>query len=246
MTRNFLAGVRSFRSGLHLCGHPQLRAYVLAPIVTAAAVFALLFGWAIDTLGRLSKLLVGWLPDWLDWLHWLLWPVVVIIALFLLVYGFVLLSNLIAAPFNGLLAERAEQLLTGAIPAAVPWTRLLRELPGMLGNEVRKIGYFSALAVPLLLLTLVPGINLLTGPLWLLLGCWIVALEYLDYPLGNHQHTFPAVRRYARSHREQALGFGSVALLASSIPLVNLLVMPAAVIGATHLTVRLGCATHEL
>lgn len=240
MTGNFLAGVRGFWRGVRLCAHPRLRLYVAAPIVTASALFVLLVNWAVEAVQRLSSALIAWLPDWLDWLHWLLWPAAIIIAVLFLVYGFVFLCNLIAAPFNGLLAERAEQLLAGSTPSDVPWMRLLRELPTLLLNEVRKIGYFLRFALPLLLLTLIPGINLAAGPLWLLLGSWMLALEYLDYPLGNHQLGFPAVRRYARLHRGRALGFGAVALLASTVPLINLLVMPAAVIGATVLVVEAG------
>ncbi len=244
MTGNFLAGARCFRRGLQLCGHSQLRVYVAAPIAAAVVLFGLLLNWGADAFQRLLNALVGWLPDWLDWLHWLLWPVAIIIAVFFLVYGFVFLCNLIAAPFNGLLAERAETLLRGSTPEPVPWLDILRDLPGAVFNELRKLGYFLCFALPLLLLTVIPGPNLLAGPLWLLLGSWMLALEYLDYPMGNHRFAFPDVRRHARSHRSSALGFGSLALLASSIPLLNLLVMPAAVIGATALFIETGQQPH--
>ena len=68
----------------------------------------------------------------------------------------------------------------------------------------------------------------------------MLALEYLDYPMGNHQIRFPEVRERARAERLNTLGFGGGVLLSSSVPLLNLFVMPAAVAGATVLYLRTG------
>lgn len=45
---------------------------------------------------------MGWLPDWawlqaLDWLFWLLYGAVILL---MLAYGFVIVANLIGAPFT--------------------------------------------------------------------------------------------------------------------------------------------------
>ena len=53
------------------------------------------------------------LGAWLDWLRYLLWPLFVLTAVLLVFYTFSLLTNLIAAPFNGLLAEAVEKLAAG-------------------------------------------------------------------------------------------------------------------------------------
>ena len=68
--------------------------------------------------------------------------------------------------------------------------------------------------------------------LWFLLGAWMLALQYIDYPLDNHGRSFAEVKRALRAHRPASLGFGAAVALATSLPLVNFIVIPAAMRGA--------------
>ena len=74
--------------------------------------------------------------------------------------------------------------------------------------------------------------------LWVLLGAWMMALEYLEYPLNNHGRLFPEVRALLRQRRGLALGFGGAVLLLTLIPVLNFVAMPVAVAGATRLCVE--------
>ena len=58
----------------------------------------------------LINLLLGYLPSWLNWLRYLLWPVFAVAGVLIIFYSFSLVTNFIAAPFNGMLAEAVEQL----------------------------------------------------------------------------------------------------------------------------------------
>lgn len=205
------------------------RSLVLAPL----AINALLFGagsvWAAGRVAAAVRWLRDALPGWLDWLAFLAWPLFGLGLLLVFVYAFTALANLIGAPFNVILARR----VSGEVaPPAGGW---LREAGRATLNELRKLGYFLVRAVPLGLLLWVPGLNLVAGPLWLLLGAWLLALEYLDYPLGNRGLDFVAVRRTAAAMPLRSLGFGGSVLLLGAVPIVNLLLMPAAVIGACPL-----------
>jgi len=53
--------------------------------------------------------------------------------------------------------------------------------------------------------------------------------------MGNHGIPFRDQRRLLRKHGLLNLGFGTATLVATSIPIVNLFAMPAAVAGATAL-----------
>ena len=66
----------------------------------------------------------------------------------------------------------------------------------------------------------------------------MLALEYLDYPMGNHGLLFPEQRRRARERRLLVLGFGAAISGLTMIPVINFLVMPLAVAGATALWVE--------
>ncbi|MGH8453889.1 MAG: sulfate transporter CysZ, partial [Nevskiales bacterium] len=149
-------------------------------------------------------------------------------------------ANLIASPFNGFLAARVEQHLTGILPDS--GLSLWQEgLQGLL-MELRKLLFFASRAIPLALLSLVlffiPGLNALIPVLWMLFGAYMLALEYTDYPASNHGLSFAQKRKSLSRHRWLGLGFGATVTLVTAIPLANLLVMPAAVAGATALWVE--------
>ena len=152
-------------------------------------------------------------------------------------FGFSVVGNLIAAPFNGLLAEAVERRLSGReMDAGGGWGRILRDLVKSLYSELRKLLYFALRAIPVLI------VSLLVAPvapvLWFLFGAWMLAIEYADYPMGNHGMTFPRQRKLLRTRRMLGLGFGGMATVALMIPGLNFLVIPAGVAGATAMWVE--------
>lgn len=239
MPGNPVTGAGALLRGFGLILRPGLRRYVIVPLAINMALFGAGIWYAFSWLEALSAWVQGYLPGWLDWLTWLLWPLFIISALLLVFYGFSLLANLVAAPFNGLLAERVELLLTGRTAAdGGGWRKALAEFLPMLANELRKLLYMAAWSLPFLLLFVIPVINLAAPFLWLAFSAWMLALEYTDYPMGNHGIGFRDLRRRLRRQRLLSLGFGGAVLAGTVIPLVNLVVMPAAVAGATALWVE--------
>lgn len=236
--RQPLSGFGYLLAGLRLLLRPTLWPYVLLPLGVNVLVFGLLLWLAAGQFGALVDSLLPTLPDWLSWLAWLLWLLFGLTAAILVFFTFTLVANFIAAPFNGLLAEAVERLLTGTAPPGGGLRQALREAPQTLADELRKMGYFLLWAIPLGLLFLVPLLNLAAPLLWALFSAWLLALQYLDYPLGNHGLRFAAQRQRLRQQPLLGLGFGAAVLLATLIPLLNLLVMPAAVAGATRLWVE--------
>ncbi|HFC53890.1 MAG TPA: sulfate transporter CysZ [Gammaproteobacteria bacterium] len=225
--------------GLALILRPGIRRYVIMPLAINVAVFALLIGIGVAWFGGFVATLQPSLPGWLEWLIWPLWALFVLAVLLVLFFTFSLLANLIAAPFNGLLAEAVERELRGndALPQTGLW-QLLRDTPAILFSQLGKMGYSVAWAVPLLLLFVIPGVNIAAPFLWFAFGSWMLALEYLDYPMGNHGLLFRQQRRRARESRPLVLGFGAATTAMTTIPGLNLLVMPLAVAAATLLWVE--------
>ena len=238
MSKGLAAGFGFLVRGFSLIFRKGARRFVIVPLVINGALFtgAIWFLWSRlrQWLDRLADLT----PNWLDWLSWLLLPLAVIVIAVGVYYSFTLVANLIAAPFNALLAERLESLLRGQ-PA--PPGSGFRQLPVIAGrtvlSELRKVVYQIAWMIPLGILTFLPGINILAPFAWFTFGAWMMSVNYLDYPMGNHDHFFPEVRRFLGKQKGTAIGFGSGLLLMTLIPFVNFLAMPVGVAGATALWV---------
>jgi CysZ protein len=232
-----VSGARYLLKGLSLIKQPGVRRFVIIPLLINSLIFTGLIWLSVDQFGRFIDWFTPSLPDWLLWLTWLLWLVFGLMAIIVLFFGFSVLANLVGAPFNGLLAAAVEKQLTGQAPPASD-KPLGREMLDSLLGELRKILYYLLWAIPLLILGFIPVVNLVAPVLWALFGAWMLSLEYLDYPLGNHGLTFPAIRQKLREHRMLSLGFGGAVMLATLVPVFNFLVMPVAVAGATALRVE--------
>lgn len=236
MPSNPVSGAAYLLQGIRLIVRPGLRRFVLIPLLVNVVVFAAGIAAGVAWFEGFVAAMQARVPGWLQWLDWVLWPLFVLLLLAVVFYGFSLVANLIAAPFNGLLAEKVERLLTGrSVDQGLDLSRLLRELIPTLIDELRKILYALVLAVPFLLLLFVP----LVGPiLWFLYTAWVLTVQYMDYPMGNHGLRLADMRKRLKSHRLLSLGFGAAAAGMSLIPVLNFIVMPAAVAGATALWLR--------
>lgn len=233
---NPVSGALYFVRGFTIVTRRGIRAYVVVPLAINAVLFtALLYLGASWLLGFAQ----GLLPGRLDPLAWILVPAFVLAALTAGFYTFNLVANLIAAPFNGLLAEAVERHLTGRPPPSAASRRtLLGELATTFVAEVRKLAYVAVRSLPPLLLFLIPGINVVAPILWMLLGAWMLAVTYMDYPMANHGIGFDDLRARLRERRLLGFGFGAAAMAALAVPVLNFLVIPCAVAGATAMWVE--------
>ncbi|MBF0422640.1 MAG: sulfate transporter CysZ [Magnetococcales bacterium] len=219
-------GAFYFFQGLRLVFQPGLRRFVFIPLLVNSILFALGVWYGV---GRVQAML-GWaatfLPTWLHWLNWLLGPFFILSMVLVFFSMFTAVANLLASPFNSRLSAEVEGAITGVKP--------LSEDPGhVIFNEIEKIFYFSKWLVWFFILFFVPIANTLLAPLWFVFSAWMLAVEYGDYPMANHGLDGRAVRRHLRRHWPVSLGFGAAILVTMMVPLLNCLVMPAAVAGAT-------------
>jgi len=127
-------------------------------------------------------------------------------------------------------------ITTGKKPRADEgFKEIIKDLPRTLKREWHKIAYYLPRAILLLILFFIPIINIIAGILWFIFGCWMMSVEYVDYPMDNHKKSFKNLHRYLHAHCWISLTFGFSVAIASMIPIVNFFVMPAAVIGGTLL-----------
>ena len=104
---------------------------------------------------------------------------------------------------------------------------------------MRKIAYFIPWLIILIILFLIPGINIISSILWFLFGCWFQSMQYFDYCADQNQKSFKDLKIFMYKNKFASISFGCGAMIVLMIPILNILVSPAAVIGATKLAIDL-------
>jgi len=228
---NPMIAINCFMQGAGMLTRPELRKYLIVPILINAVLYSIAFA-----LGYfyIADLINQFIPSWLTWLEWLIWPLFFISFSVVGFFTFTIVANLIAAPFYSQLAAKTLEVVSGEI-------QNIEEQPvaQVLLAELKRMGYLVSRMLPLLVLFVIPGVNLIAPFLWALFGAWGMGLEYMAYPLENQGLLFSEQKQQAKSQRISVLSFGGLTVVGLSIPVLNLIIAPAAVIGATIYTYKL-------
>lgn len=236
----FGAGLDAFNAGLTLIRQPRIRSFVWAPALVSLLVIGLSLAATFAQIDAAVTWLLQWLPDWLNVLGHVLRPLAYLLCVLLATWIFGYVATIIASPFLGVLAGRVEGELTGTHGAFEQG--VVGAAVSAIGRELRKLLYYLPRALGLLLLTLVPLVNVAAPVLWLLFGAWMVAVQYADYVSENHGRSFRHTLATLRANRAAAVGFGAPTFAILSVPLLNFIAVPIAVVGGTALKVRLSAA----
>ncbi len=233
MKGNPVRGANYLLRGAAMLPQPGLRRFVLVPLIVNVLLFIGAIWLLVNQFSVLIDYWMGFIPDWLDFLYWLFWPLFALLVLVGVYYGFSIVANLIAAPFNGFLSEKVENRLRGEPVTDEGWGEVLAMIPRSLQRELHKLAYYLPRFLLILVLTFIPGVNLLAPLLWFLFGAWMMSIQYCDYPMDNNKVSFNQMRQLMKAKRVTSVGFGAMVQLGMLVPVLNLFVMPAAVIGAT-------------
>ncbi|MCX4028289.1 sulfate transporter CysZ [Endozoicomonas sp. SM1973] len=235
-----MLGTQQFFQGLKLISQPGLRKFVVFPLLLNICVFTIALILLFSQFGALISWLIGDLPSWLIWLEYLLWPFFAITALLLVFFTFSILGNIIASPFHGFLAEAVEKKITNnQNEEEFSWQQLAVVVPKAIGRELRKLLYYLPWLVILLLITITPVLNIIAPFAWFAYSTWMLSVQYVDYAADNNGVGFKEMIDQLKQSRTNALTFGGTVYLLMFIPLVNFLVIPAAVAGGTVMWVEL-------
>ena len=238
MLTDLIRGALYFWRGLSLIRKKGVRGWAALPIFLTLLVYGLGVWAGITYIEPLAERTEDWLPSWLSAATYLLWILFGVSILLLFGFGFVVVASLLASPFNGPLAESVERIVSGEGPPEVSWGRLVLRTPLILWEETKKLLYYLAWAVPFLVLFVVPFTIPAAPVLWFLFTAWMLAVEFSDYPMDNNGLLFREMRTRLKRRRLLAVGFGAMAAFVSTVPVLNLFVVPAGVAGATLMWVE--------
>jgi CysZ protein len=152
---------------------------------------------------------------------------------------FAALTLLIGQPFYEAISKRVEDQL-GGVPNEVN-VSFWRTLPRTIVDSVRLLAVSIFFGALIFVVGFIPVVGQVGAPiLGAMLGGWTLALELSGVPFERRGLRLRERRRMMRSRRFMALGFGVATFVCFLVPVVGaVLVMPAAVAGATLLSRRL-------
>lgn len=231
-------GLGYFLYGLKIARQPGIRKFVLMPLLANILLVGGALYYLFSHLSVWIDQLLGQVPSYLSWLSYLLWPILAITILATFSYFFSTLANFIAAPFNGLLAEKVEEKLTGNRISDDGFMLVIKDVPRVLAREWKKLLYVIPKAIGLFILLLIPALGQTLGPiLWFVFSSWMLAVQYCDYPYDNHKITFNQMKVDLKRRKGKVYGFGFLVAFFTSIPILNLFIVPVAICGATAMWV---------
>lgn len=215
---------------------PGVRIYAVMPLLINTVLFASLIWFGYEQFSPLVDYMMSGVPAIFNFLRWIIWIIISTFTAIFIFFTFTPIANIVAAPFNALLSEKIEIRLTGkTIGVNSSFMKMARD---SFLSQIRKLVYIIFWSAVLLLISLIPLVNFAAPFLWVIFGSWLLSLEYLDYPMGNHELNFTRQRQILAARKGLSLGFGSSVMVLTSIPLLNFIVMPVAVAGATVLWVE--------
>ncbi|AJD47713.1 cysZ family protein [Isoalcanivorax pacificus W11-5] len=239
--------IHYLRRAARLAFGPGIRPWVIVPILFNSLLFGSAYWFTGSWLtGLLGALTAGWaLEGWLAFLNpviglftGLLQLLIWVLLLALMASVFTYVVQLVAAPFMGFLAAQVDNRV--APPLGFP-AQPEESIPSMiwrtLKRELRKTWYWLWRAVLLLILvgilSFIPVVNLLAPVIWFIWSGWMLAIQYIDYGADTRLVSFEEMLGQLRQQRILVTALGSLILALTMLPLVNLVIMPVAVVAGT-------------
>ena len=227
--------------------HPKLARYWVFPIlITGLALVAVFYGAGsfYDDLASMVWSLFpqswneasGWVGGLLSAFRWL---IELLAGLLIAVLGLVLvllLSSVVAAPFNDALSEAVEHMLTGRSAPPFSVGHMLADVARTVRLEILKVFLYLGVVGPMFLASVfLPGIGQLVSLVGFALTAVYLGVDYIDWPAARRNWSVRDRVSFARNELPAVAGFGTGVWILLFVPLVNLFFMPAAVAGGTML-----------
>ncbi len=213
-----------------LLARAELRAVLWRMLALLLVLMLVLAGgvyWLLDYLTGL------WISDGDAWywqiVSWLLWLMAFVLAVVSGIVTFVTLGSAVSAPWLDLLAVRTEAISGREVTEQdQAWLPMIMQ---SLGNSVRPLLGLLLWGVIALLFFWVPP---LATAIWTYGAVRFLSFELIDTNASRRSWDYRQRKSKLVEKRWFYLGFAGLAMLMMMVPIVNLLVIPAAVVGLTQ------------
>lgn len=237
--QNIFKGIKAYAGALGLISTLGLWKYFAIPVlisfVTAALIGLSAWGWSDNVANTIDLL---WVWEWgADWFHGVaeILGGVLIIVLGLIVYKHIVMA--LSAPFMSPVSTAIEHHFLGEKHIHRDTSNTSQLWRGIRVN-VRNLTMEIFITIPLLVLSLVPVLNIITTLLIFLVQAYYAGFGNMDYTLERHYGYKESVQ-FVKRHKGVAIGNGILFTIMLFIPVIGvLLVLPLSVTAATSQTIR--------
>jgi CysZ protein len=242
-TRDFFTGVSFMLRGVGMYARsPGIMLLGLLPALISGALLIGSFvalAYYVDDLATLITPYAGnWNAEVARLVRALVSIAIVSAWVLLSVLLYAAITLLIGQPFYEAISKNVEDKL-GGVPDEVN-VSFWKTLPRNIADNVRLMVFGVFVGILLFGLGLIPAFGQTVVPvLAVLFAGWILTVELTGVPFERRGLRLRDRRRMLRGRRSMALGFGATTFICFLIPLGAVLLMPAAVAGATLLSRRL-------
>lgn len=146
------------------------------------------------------------------------------------------LGLILASPFYDAMSAKVEEIVLDRPRQDDGWAEVLGDILLGIRHTIAGLTLWVGLWLPILFIGLVPVFGqiaaAIAGPL---LTAFTLSREVMDYSLSRRRYSFRTKIGILRELGPTAAGLGVATLVISSIPLLNFISMPAAIVGGTLL-----------
>jgi CysZ protein len=238
--RRFFAGIGFLGRGLGMwVTSPKLMFLGAIPALIVGAIYTALIVLLLVNLESIAAWLTpfagGWDAVWQTAAHIAAGVALIGVAVLVFVYTFAAITLAVGDPFYERIWRQVENRLGGAPKESQ--TGLVQSWARGLGNALRLLLVTAAVGLALFVLGFIPVVGQTLVPvLGVAFGGWFLAVELAGFAFDSRGLSLRQRRSILGARRATALGFGMATYLLFLIPLAAVVVMPAAVAGATLLS----------
>ncbi|GER58750.1 EI24 domain-containing protein [Patiriisocius marinus] len=240
MIKNIYKGIKAYAGTFKLISDLKLWKYfgipVLISFLTAITIGFLAWGLSDNIGGVIAKI---WFWEWGSETFLKISEVlggIIVIAIGLVLYKHIIMA--FSAPFMSPVSEKIERHLLGEHHTHRDTSGTEQLWRGIRIN-VRNLLYELLFTIPLLLLSLIPLLNIITSVLLFIIQSYYAGFGNMDYTLERH-FKYNESTKFVQNNKGVAIGNGIIFMAMLFIPVIGIiLVLPLSVTASTTETVRL-------
>lgn len=193
--------------------------------------------------GGLAWLSGRWTPPkvwWLLVIWWVVAVVVSVLALVMVVVSTSILASILASPLLDRISQRIEDEWEPSHAEPFALGAVVRDVAVGIAHTVLNLVVFGLLMIGIAALNFLPVVgSAAAAGFGFALGATTISLESADYALSRRRLRWRQKVALVRKSRGLMMGFGAVGALLTTVPLVNIVIAPALVVGGTLVVLAL-------